>query len=204
MESKNNWFYLALFWLINFCLGSFYAWSVYSSWLAEHYSAISNTVVTVSSLTFVFSVGAACNPISMVIAGFLTDRFGPRLVLFIGGGVTALGYFLMSISTDSTLLLLGYGICLGMGSGATVIATVTSAVKLFPKMRGLAGGFGGRLLRHGIGLLAAFGQFHGGKFGHSNHAFLFLGCLFNRDLGLRLFNSLACFSLYGRSRNFWG
>lgn len=140
MESKNNWFYLALFWLINFCLGSFYAWSVYSSWLAEHYSAISDSVVTVSSLTFVFSVGAACNPISMVIAGFLTDRFGPRLVLFIGGGVTALGYFLMSISTDSTLLLLGYGICLGMGSGATVIATVTSAVKLFPKMRGLAGG----------------------------------------------------------------
>lgn len=149
MALDRRWFYLALFWLVNFSLGSFYAWSVYSSWLAEHYSLISQITVTASSLTFVFSIGAACNPVSMVAAGYLNDRFGPRIVLVVGGAVSALGYFLMSLSTDSSLLLIGYGICLGMGSGACVIATVSSAVKMFPEMRGLAGGSVGT--SYGIG-----------------------------------------------------
>lgn len=149
MVLDRRWFYLALFWLVNFSLGSFYAWSVYSSWLAEYYSTLDQTVVTAASLTFVFSIGAACNPVSMVVAGYLNDRFGPRIVLVVGGAVSALGYFLMSLSTDSFLLLIGYGICLGMGSGACVIATVSSAVKMFPEMRGLAGGSVGT--SYGIG-----------------------------------------------------
>ena len=140
MENKQRWFYLVLFWVINFCLGSFYAWSVYSSWLADLYTQVSGSAVSAASLTYIFSVGAALNPVAMVIAGGMTDRFGPRAVLFIGGAVTALGYFLMSISTDPFLLLLGFGVCLGMGSGSSVIATVTSAVKLFPDKRGFAGG----------------------------------------------------------------
>ena len=148
MQNK-NWFYLVLFWIINFCLGSFYAWSVYSTWLAEYYTQLSGTVVSVASLTVAFSVGTAMNPIAMVIAGFFTDRFGPRLVLFAGGTVAALGYFLMSISSDATLLIIGYGRCLGMGSGASVIATVTSAVKLFPHKRGFAGGSVGAM--YGLG-----------------------------------------------------
>ena len=151
MESKNNWFYLALFWLINFCLGSFYAWSVYSSWLAEHYSAMSNTVVTVSSLTFVFSVGAACNPISMVIAGFLTDRFGPRLVLFIGGGVTALGQHGFHLAAIGLRHLSWNGVR-RHGHRHCYLRCQT-----LPKDERLGGWLGGRLLRHGIGLLAAFG-----------------------------------------------
>lgn len=140
MENKQRWFYLGLFWVINFCLGSFYAWSVYSSWLADLYTQVGGSAVSAASLTYIFSVGAALNPVAMVIAGGMTDRFGPRTVLFMGGALTALGYFLMGISTDPIMLLLGFGVCLGLGSGSSVIATVTSAVKLFPDKRGLAGG----------------------------------------------------------------
>ncbi len=149
MALDRRWFYLVLFWLVNFLLGSFYAWSVYSSWLAEYYSVLNQITVKAATLTFVFSVGTACNPVSMVLAGYLNDRFGPRIVLIGGGTVFALGYFLMSLSTDSFLLLIGYGICLGLGSGACVIATVSSAVKMFPEMRGLAGGSVGT--SYGIG-----------------------------------------------------
>lgn len=149
MALDRRWFYLVLFWLVNFLLGSFYAWSVYSSWLAEYYSVLNQITVKAATLTFVFSVGTACNPVSMVLAGYLNDRFGPRIVLIGGGAVFALGYFLMSLSTDSFLLLIGYGICLGLGSGACVIATVSSAVKMFPEMRGLAGGSVGT--SYGIG-----------------------------------------------------
>lgn len=149
MALDRRWFYLVLFWLVNFLLGSFYAWSVYSSWLAEYYSVLNQITVKAATLTFVFSVGTACNPVSMVLAGYLNDRFGPHIVLIGGGAVFALGYFLMSLSTDSFLLLIGYGICLGLGSGACVIATVSSAVKMFPEMRGLAGGSVGT--SYGIG-----------------------------------------------------
>ena len=47
MQDNKRWFYLVLFWVVNFCLGSFYAWSVYSTWLAQHYSVIAGATVTV-------------------------------------------------------------------------------------------------------------------------------------------------------------
>lgn len=140
MRFEKRWVYLFLFWLINFCLGSFYAWSVYSSWLSQHYSDVAQATITTASLTYIFSIGAALNPVAMITGGCLSDRFGPKIVLFAGGLMVALGYFLMAISDSPSLLLLGYGIALGMGSGACVIATVTTAVKLFPEMRGFAGG----------------------------------------------------------------
>ena len=120
MTDKQRWFYLILFWIVNFCLGSFYAWSIYSSWLAVLFTQSAGQTVSVASLTYIFSIGAALNPVAMVLAGGLTDRFGPRLVLFIGGIVMALGYLLMSLSTGPMMLLLGFGVCLGLGSGTSV------------------------------------------------------------------------------------
>lgn len=140
MHNGKRFLYLSLFWAINFCLGSFYAWSIYSTWLSEVLSAATQTIVSPSSLAYIFSIGAALNPIAMILGGFVSDRYSPRIVLLLGGFLASLGYFLMSISEDASLILLGYGICLGMGSGACVIATVSTAVKLFPDKRGFASG----------------------------------------------------------------
>ena len=52
MALDRRWFYLVLFWLVNFLLGSFYAWSVYSSWLAEYYSVLNQITVKAATLTF--------------------------------------------------------------------------------------------------------------------------------------------------------
>ena len=125
MHNGKRFLYLSLFWAINFCLGSFYAWSIYSTWLSEVLSAATQTIVSPSSLAYIFSIGAALNPIAMILGGFVSDRYSPRIVLLLGGFLASLGYFLMSISEDASLILLGYGICLGMGSGACVIATVS-------------------------------------------------------------------------------
>ena len=140
MAPSSRSFTLLMFWLINFCMGSFYAWSVYATWLSQYYSTQLGATVTVSSLTYIFSVGAALNPVAMIIGGFLTDRLGPRPVLVLGGILASAGYFLMSLSSTPLGLLLGFGLALGLGSGACVIATVTSAVKLFPEKKGFAGG----------------------------------------------------------------
>lgn len=52
MTDKQRWFYLILFWIVNFCLGSFYAWSIYSSWLADLYTQTAGQTVSVASLTY--------------------------------------------------------------------------------------------------------------------------------------------------------
>lgn len=173
MAEKQRWFYLVLFWIINFCLGSFYAWSIYSSWLAELYTQIAGYTIPVASLTYIFSVGAALNPVAMVLAGGLTDRFGPRAVLFIGGVVMALGYFLMSLSTTPMTLLLGFGVCLGLGSGTSVIATVTSAVKLFPDKRGFAGGSVGAFYGLGSVCLPPLANYLASHIGISSTLFIY-------------------------------
>lgn len=173
MTEKQRWFYLILFWIVNFCLGSFYAWSIYSSWLADLYTQMAGQTVSVASLTYIFSIGAALNPVAMVLAGGLTDRFGPRLVLFIGGIVMALGYLLMSLSTGPMMLLLGFGVCLGLGSGASVIATVTSAVKLFPDKRGFAGGSVGAFYGIGSVCLPPLANYLAGNIGISSTLFIY-------------------------------
>ena len=173
MTDKQRWFYLILFWIVNFCLGSFYAWSIYSSWLADLYTQTAGQTVSVASLTYIFSIGAALNPVAMVLAGGLTDRFGPRLVLFIGGIVMALGYLLMSLSTGPMMLLLGFGVCLGLGSGTSVIATVTSAVKLFPDKRGFAGGSVGAFYGIGSVCLPPLANYLAGNIGISSTLFIY-------------------------------
>ena len=106
MAPSSRSFTLLMFWLINFCMGSFYAWSVYATWLSQYYSTQLGATVTVSSLTYIFSVGAALNPVAMIIGGFLTDRLGPRPVLVLGGILASTGYFLMSLSSTPLGLLL--------------------------------------------------------------------------------------------------
>ena len=173
MTEKQRWFHLILFWIVNFCLGSFYAWSIYSSWLADLYTQMAGQTVSVASLTFIFSIGAALNPAAMGLAGGLTERVGPRLGRFIGGSVMAVGYLLMSLSTGPMMLLLGFGVCLGLGSGTSVIATVTSAVKLFPDKRGFAGGSVGAFYGIGSVCLPPLANYLAGNIGISSTLFIY-------------------------------
>ena len=140
MRLQQRWFYLGIFWLMNFCLGSYYAWGAYASFLTAHYADLGTANVSASSLTYIFSTAATLCPITMIWAGYMTDRLGPRMVLFLGGALEALGYILMSMSTNAETLFWGFGVALGIGSGCCVISTTATAVKLFPERRGFAGG----------------------------------------------------------------
>lgn len=94
MRLQQRWFYLGIFWLMNFCLGSYYAWGAYASFLTAHYADLGTANVSASSLTYIFSTAATLCPITMIWAGYMTDRLGPRMVLFLGGALEALGYHL--------------------------------------------------------------------------------------------------------------
>ena len=137
---QKRWICLIIFWFINFCLGSYYAWGVYINFLIERYVGLNDFFMEPSSLTYIYSTAATVCPITMIFAGYLTDRVGPRVVLFIGGALVALGYFLMGQSTSPETLFGGFGVALAIGCGCGVISTISTAVKLFPDRKGFAGG----------------------------------------------------------------
>jgi OFA family oxalate/formate antiporter-like MFS transporter len=70
---------------------------------------------------------------------YLVDRFGPRLLVGIGGVLVGLSWFLNSIANDLWVLYLGMAVG-GVGAGIVYGTAVGSALKWFPDRRGLAAG----------------------------------------------------------------
>lgn len=94
-------------------------------------------------------------------AGRLSDRFGPRSVVLLGGIVMAFGFFMVSTirppdpaviaaggeaaraagRTQLYLLYLYYGVVAGFGGGCVYLPPIATAPKWWPDKRALATGF---------------------------------------------------------------
>ncbi len=86
------------------------------------------------------SLAAAFTGLGGVIAGRLTDRFGPRKVLLIFGSMVGIGYLLMSRITSLWQYYLVYGVIVGFGFSAGATPTLTTIGRWFVKRRGLVTG----------------------------------------------------------------
>jgi MFS transporter, OFA family, oxalate/formate antiporter len=71
--------------------------------------------------------------------GYLVDRFGPRIVVFVGGALAGLAWVLNSFATSLAMLYLAQ-IIGGLGAGAVYGTCIGNALKWFPDRRGLAAG----------------------------------------------------------------
>ena len=83
--------------------------------------------------------------------GWLVDKFGPRLLVMIGGVFAGLGWVFSGNATTLTQLYVSYGLA-GIGAGIVYGTAVGSALKWFPDHRGLAAG----LTAAGFGAGSAF------------------------------------------------
>jgi MFS transporter, OFA family, oxalate/formate antiporter len=70
---------------------------------------------------------------------YLVDRFGPRLLVGIGGVLVGLSWFLNSTATELWMLYVGMAVG-GVGAGIVYGTAVGAALKWFPDRRGLAAG----------------------------------------------------------------
>ena len=75
-----------------------------------------------------------------IIAGGLTDRFGPRRVILIIGSFLGIGYLLMSQVSNLWQFYVVYGIVIGIGLSAATIPVLTTVARWFVKRRGLMTG----------------------------------------------------------------
>jgi MFS transporter, OFA family, oxalate/formate antiporter len=126
------------------CLGTVYAWSVFTQPLQAAFGWSSARATAPFSLAIFFlGVGA-------VLGGRWQDRAGPRPVALAGALLWSSGNLLAGLGTASfgaTWLQLTYGVVGGLGLGLGYVTPVAAVTKWFPERRGLGsglvvGGFG--------------------------------------------------------------
>ncbi|HEX9463413.1 MAG TPA: oxalate/formate MFS antiporter [Alphaproteobacteria bacterium] len=86
-----------------------------------------------------FSIFVVTETWLVPVEGWFVDRFGPKIVVLIGGVLVAAAWALNSIA-DSTMLLYAAAAIGGIGAGAVYGTCVGNALKWFPDRRGLAAG----------------------------------------------------------------
>lgn len=144
MKERNmdtyRWFVLIASCLVNLCVGSLYAWSVFATPMAEKLAGITGEPLTAASLAIVFTVANAIGPVSMITGGFINDRVGPKWVILVGGVLFGCGMIGSSLAPSIPVLLITYGLGCGLGQSLAYGCTVSNSVKFFPEKRGLIGG----------------------------------------------------------------
>jgi MFS family permease len=88
-----------------------------------------------------------------VVAGRLSDRLGPRLIITISSLIFGIGYILMSQISSLWQLYLVYGIVIAAGSSGMYTPLVTMLTRWFPHNRGLMAGIGISGIGFGIGVM---------------------------------------------------
>jgi oxalate/formate antiporter len=96
--------------------------------------------VSLPELQITFSILIVVQTFLSPWQGVLVDRFGPRLLLSIGGLVTGLSWILAAQVSNLTMLYLTYGLLGGIGTGIVYVGVIGHMVQWFPDKRGLATG----------------------------------------------------------------
>src|SRR5712672_3664715 len=73
------------------------------------------------------------------VEGWLVDRFGPKIVVLVGGVLVAISWVLNSLADELWTLYIAAAIG-GIGAGAVYGTCIGNALKWFPDRRGLAAG----------------------------------------------------------------
>jgi OFA family oxalate/formate antiporter-like MFS transporter len=127
--------------MLNMALGTFYAMSVFMLPLEKEFGW------TRAQTSWVTTIGLVLLTLWFVVAGYIHDRRGPKLVAAIGGSLFSLGLFLASYTQSLTMFYLTAGVVTGTGSGFGYVVPTAVGAKWFPDKRGLVvgmmvGGYG--------------------------------------------------------------
>jgi MFS family permease len=129
---------------INLALGVLYAWSIISGQL-EGWTQTMKSVP--------YSIACAAFALTMIPAGRLQDRFGPRTTATVGGILTGLGFIVCAMWPTYEGFIVGFGLLAGIGIGFGYASATPPAIKWFPAAKtGLIAG----IVVSGFGLASAY------------------------------------------------
>jgi OFA family oxalate/formate antiporter-like MFS transporter len=134
MKIENRWIILIASIVINLCIGSAYAWSIFQNPIIELFGW------TTAQVSLAFTINLSIVPLAMIIAGKIQDRIGPKYVSMAGGFIFGIGLILTGKVNSLSSLYITYGFLGGFGIGTVYACTVSNTMKCFPDKKGMAGG----------------------------------------------------------------
>ena len=122
---------------IQMTIGVAYIWSVFQTGIAQSIFDGNNAAAALT-----FSILLAALTLTTGFAGKLSAKYTIRKVVFIGGIILGIGFFLASFVTAATpwALWLTYGVMGGIGMGFTYSTTIACAQKWYPHKKGFVTG----------------------------------------------------------------
>ncbi len=134
-QTPNRWSVVIGAILIQFCLGSIYAWSVFTVPLKAAGWTKADTQI-------VFSLELAVFALVMLYAGKLLTKVAPRYLVLASGTLVGLGYIIAGAmgGTNFLAVTLSIGIITGVGLGLGYVVPIAVCMRWFPDMKGLITG----------------------------------------------------------------
>jgi OFA family oxalate/formate antiporter-like MFS transporter len=92
-----------------------------------------------AAIQVAFSIFVLTETWLVPVEGWFVDRFGPKIVVLVGGVLVGIAWVLNSIAASLTVLYIAAAIG-GVGAGAVYGTSIGNALKWFPERRGLCAG----------------------------------------------------------------
>ena len=125
---------LAFFIIYAIFIGTSTSFGVFFKELVTEFS------LTRATTSAIFSSRLVLGSIFAILVGWALDRFGPKVIVLIMGGLTGLSLILTSQTTVTWQLFVTFSVLLAMGSGASYNVVMSTISRWFNRQRGLAVG----------------------------------------------------------------
>lgn len=119
---------------INLALGILYSWSIFKDAIKDSINKGGEGAFTwkESALNDPYAVCILVFAFTMILAGRIQDRKGPKITAFIGGIMVSIGFTLLYFTTSYAMWVLGFGVLAGIGIGFGYASATPPAFKWFP------------------------------------------------------------------------
>jgi len=133
-QVRNRWIVVIGAIMIQLALGTIYSWGTLTVFISPYLNEIKEVTV------FIFGIGLLSFAITMIFAGKLQQKYGPRNIAILGGILMGGGVILSAFMTTFIGLIMTYGIIFGAGIGFGYVCPIASAGKWFPDKKGFING----------------------------------------------------------------
>jgi OFA family oxalate/formate antiporter-like MFS transporter len=134
-----RWAFVLAGMLMNVCLGTVYAWSVFRTPVANLFST-ADVKITAKQTLWPFMLFLALFTVLMPISGRIVQKVHPRTVSLVGSLIVAAGWILSSYAPNINFLYVTYGVIAGAGVGIVYGIPIAVVTRWFPDLKGLAVG----------------------------------------------------------------
>jgi len=131
---RNRWIIVLGAILIQLALGTIYSWGTLTIFVSPYLHEARELTV------FVFGIGLLSFAITMIFAGQLQQKYGPKKIAILGGILIGIGVITSAAMNTFIGLFITYGIIFGAGIGFGYVCPIASANKWFPDKKGLING----------------------------------------------------------------